>query len=92
MCISSHLFDATKFIFNYDTRYLKKFAGIRRTQNPFSGYIYLMCRGVVTCLFIGFLFLIVQDFHSLNKLKKPIIQILSKVVKRKTVDLYCLII
>ena len=44
------------------TRCLKKFARIRRTQNPISGHIYLMCRGCFPCLFIDFLFLIVQDF------------------------------
>ena len=39
-------------------------------------------------LFIDSLFLIVQDFHSL----KPIIYVLSEVMKRKPVNSYCFII
>ena len=42
-------------------RCLKKIAGIWRTQNSFSGFIG-QCVG--TCLFIDFLFSIVQNFHS----------------------------
>ena len=50
------------FAFSERTYYagcLKKFAIIRRTQKPFSGYIYLMCRVLAHIFFIYFLFLMV---------------------------------
>ena len=35
---------------------LKKIASIRRTQNPFSGYIYLMCRVLAHVYLLNFYF------------------------------------
>ena len=39
-----------------NTRRLKIFAGIRRTQNPFSGYIYFMCRVLAHVYLLTFCF------------------------------------
>ena len=68
----------------------KKFARIQRTQKPFSGYIYLMCRVLahvylLTCCFS-------QYMGFILKLKKLMIHVLSEVMKRKTVDSYCFIV
>ena len=71
-------------------RVSKKFARIQRTQKPFSGYIYLMCRVLahvylLTCSFSQYRVFILE-------LKKLMIHVLSEVRKRKTVDSCCFIV
>ena len=71
-------------------RVSKKFAGILRTQKPFSGYIYLMCRMLahvylLTCSFSQYRVFILE-------LKKLIMHVLPEVRKRKTVNSCCFIV
>ena len=71
-------------------RVSKRFARIQRTQKPFSGYIYLMCRVLahvylLTCSFSRHRVFILE-------LKKLIIHVLSEVRKKKTVDSCCFIV
>ena len=62
----------------------EKFARIRRTQNPFSGYIYLMCMGCCH-IFIYWLSVFQSVEFSFFSWKKPTMHVLS-------VDSYCFII
>ena len=71
-------------------RVSKKFARILRTQKPFSGYIYLMCRMLahvylLTCSFSQYRVFILE-------LKKLITHVLPEVRKRKTVNSCCFIV
>ena len=68
----------------------KKFARIQRTQKPFSGYIYLMCRVLAHVYLLTCCFSLKRVF--ILKLKKLMIHVLSEVMKRKTVDSYCFIV
>ena len=71
-------------------RVSKKFARIQRTQKPFSGYIYLICR--VWCWHMFILLTCCSTRYRVFILKKLIIHVLSEVMKRKTVDSYCFIV
>ena len=71
-------------------RVSKKFARILRTQKPFSGYIYLMCRMLahvylLTCSFSQYRVFILE-------LTKLIMHVLPEVRKRKTVNSCCFIV
>ena len=71
-------------------RVSKKFATILRTQKPFSGYIYLICRMLahvylLTCSFSQYGVFILE-------LKKLIMHVLPEVRKRKIVNSCCFII
>ena len=67
----------------------KQIARIRRTQNRFSGNTFLMFR-VLLHIYLWTFF----DSRGFTLLswKKPIIHVLSEVMKRKTVNSYCFII
>ena len=70
----------------HTTGCLKKFAITLGTQNPFSEYIYLMCRVFARIYLVIFWFWWCRV--SILKLKKPVKHVLSEVMERKIVDLY----